>query len=312
MYDAMRLLLLAFCLLAVMPRAARAENTIRKDTFNFGHQLGYLYSRMDDAYFAPGGTWYLETGVSAYYTAEMPLVTNPAWKERLLLQAPFEIGYSPADSIDVRAESDFVAEFPYRDRHSVGGNSPRFRTRIRLLREGETAPALAFTVGVKFSSAKPYNIWDGNLNYEDSNGLAGVGTGVTDYFMLFTASKQLGEGVWSHARVGLAPVGDPTAFERGSSQADQIPYGLSFDWLPLDKWGFTAEVAGMWGAITTTNLDHYSVARLQVHRLFDRTRVYLNVERGLTRESDDWVVALRTRFYFGQEEAGTVQPYPLY
>lgn len=295
--------LLGSALVLLSPGHSRAEgNTIRKDTFNFAHQLGYLYSRMDDAYFRERGRWSLETGLVGFYTRNMPLVENPAWQERLLLQLPFELRISPSDNIELQVNSDLVAESPYRNQRSMGGNSPRFRTRMRLLQETDRLPALAFTVGVKFSSAKPYNIWEGNHNYVDSNGLSGTGTGVADYFMVFHASRSIQEGLWIHARLGLAPLGDPTAYERGSSQADQILYGLSLEHALHPLWLVTGEVSGMWGAIQTTNLDHYSVARAQVARQFDAYRVTLNVERGLTWTTDDWVAGFYVRFDFGGEK----------
>jgi hypothetical protein len=276
-----------------------AGNEIRKQDFNFAHQLGYLYSRIDNAYFDPPGTWSLETGVLGHYTRNMPLVENPDWRERLLMQIPFTLRWSPAERIVLQANSDFVGEFPYRNRHSVGGNSPRFRAKIRLLEEGDVAPALAFTVGVKFSSAKPYNIWDGNHNYRDSNGLAGIGTGLADYFLILHASRALAGSTWVHSHVGLAPVGDPTAYGRGSSQADQILYGLSLERHFNTHWGARAEIAGMAGALRTTSLDHYSVARLEFTRFLQARRIVLNLERGLTWTSDDWVAGLLARFDFG-------------
>ena len=285
--------------------AMEGDNTIRKDTFNFAHQLGYLYSRMNDAYFRQRGEWSFETGFMGYYTRQMPLVENPEWEERLLLQMPFELRIYPSDNIELQINSDLVAELPYRNRRSMGGNSPRFRTKMRLLQETETLPALAFTVGVKFSSAKPYNIWEGNHNYVDSNGLAGTGTGVADYFMVLHASRTIGDHTWMHTRLGLAPLGDPTAYERGSSQADQILYGLSLEHALSSHWQVTGEVSGMWGAIETTNLDHYSVARARLSRRFGTTWVTLNVERGLTWTSDDWVAGFHVRFDMGADEAAS-------
>jgi hypothetical protein len=296
-----------FCLLIVAslatPLAVAAEpgsgNTIRKYDFNFAHQLGYLYARMDDAYFGARGDWSFETGALGYYTHRMPLVQNPDWQRRLFLQVPGGLRVSPSNNIELIVNSDLVAEFPYRDRHSVGGNSPRFQTKMRLLEETEARPAVAFTVGVKFSSAKPYNIWDNNHNYWDSNGMAGTGTGVADYWLLFHSSKRMGSNVVT-GRLGLAPVGDPTAYTRGSSQADQILYGVSWRRIFNEQWSGVLEVAGMWGAISTTRLDHYSVLRSQLARRFGSRTVVLNLERGLTWTSNDWVAGVYTVFEFGK------------
>ncbi len=269
---------------------AGAANTIRKDTFNFGHQFGYLYSRIEDAELLAAGEWRFETGFVAYHTRRMPLVRNPDWQRRTLLTVPgrLEVGLAPI--VTLQLDSDLVAELPYRDIHQIGGNSPRVRTRIRLLTDTGRRPALALTLGVKFSSAKPYTLWDERMNYDDSNGLAGIGTGVADYFIIVSASKRVGPRHRFLARAGLAPVGDPSqALERGGSQADQIPYGLSWIYSPVPAWQTRVEWVGFWGALKTTRLDHYSVARAVVERRWSRVWLALRGERGLTRESDDWV-----------------------
>lgn len=285
---------LAFLLTPLLPaERVSAANLIRKQDFNFGHQLGYLYSRIEDAELPAPGEWRFETGFQAYHTRRMPLVRNPDWQRRTLFQVPggLEVGLAPI--VALQLNSDFVAEQPWRDRHSWGGNSPRVRTRIRLLRDAEHRPALALTLGVKFSSAKPYNIWEERLNYDDSNGLAGIGTGVADYFIILSASKRVGARHRLLGRVGLAPVGDPaTALDRGGSQADQIPYGLAWIWTPRPDWRLRTEWAGMWGALRTTRLDHYSVLRLRGGWIGERAWLEGNLERGLTRESDDWVAGL--------------------
>lgn len=269
---------------------AGAANTIRKDTFNFGHQLGYLYSRIEDAELPAAGEWRFETGFVAYHTDPMPLVRNPDWRRRTLLTVPgrLEIGLAPI--VALQLDGDLVAELPYRDIHQIGGNSPRVRTRIRLLEDRDRRPALALTLGVKFSSGKPYTLWDGRMNYDDSNGLAGIDTGVADYFIILSVGKRLGDRHRLLARAGLAPVGDPAqALERGGSQADQIPYGLAWIYSPVAAWQTRLEWAGFWGALTTTRLDHYSVARAVLEHRWPRVWLAVRGERGLTPESDDWV-----------------------
>lgn len=296
---------------------ASAANTIRKDTFNFGHQLGYLYSRIEDAELLAAGEWRFETGFVAYHTDPMPLVRNPDWRRRTLLTVPgrLEVGLAPI--VTLQLDSDLVIELPYRDVHQMGGNSPRIRTRIRLLEDSGRRPALALTLGVKFSSAKPYTLWDDRLNYDDSNGLAGIGTGVADYFIIVSASKRFGDHHRLLARAGLAPVGDPSqALERGGSQADQIPYGLAWIMTPDPRWHARLEWAGFWGALKTTRLDHYSVARLGLERRWEKVWLGGRVERGLTRESDDWVAGAhvtlvwkRTRGPAVSPESGAAQPH---
>jgi hypothetical protein len=298
-------ILLAVAVAGGVAAPAGAANTIRKDSFNFGHQLGYLYSRIEDAELLAAGEWRFETGFVAYHTDTMPLVRNPDWQRRSLLTVPgrLEVGLAPI--VTLQLDSDVVAELPYRDVHQIGGNSPRVRTRIRLLADSARRPALALTLGVKFSSAKPYTLWDDRLNYDDSNGLAGIGTGVADYFIIVSASKRIGDRHRLLTRVGLAPVGDPSqALERGGSQADQIPYGLSWIFSPSPAWQTRAELAGFWGALTTTRLDHYSVARAVVERRWPRVWVALRGERGLTRESDDWVGGAQVTIVWQRAAAG--------
>ena len=106
------------------------------------------------------------------------------------------------------------------------------------------------------------------------------------------------------ARFGLAPVGDPTIADsavsmRGQSQADEIPYGLTLESHLNEQWSLKNEVAGMWGFLSSTTLDHYSVARVNVTRHFKKTHVTLNAEKGLTRESDEWVAGFYLQFDFG-------------
>ncbi|MBN1758379.1 MAG: hypothetical protein JW863_08690, partial [Chitinispirillaceae bacterium] len=201
------LLVSAFAAVSLL-RAQDTSNTISRNDFNFGHQLGYMYSRMDDAWFADRGVWRFETGFAALYTSSMPEVRNAYWKERTVLYVPLYFELFPSDNIALLIElTDLFVEFPYVDYTSMGGKSPRFKTKIRLCREGKRLPAIAFTAGVKFSSAKPYVIWRDDHNYDESNGLAGAGTGVADYLLLFTVSKALTAATSIHAHAGLAPLG---------------------------------------------------------------------------------------------------------
>ena len=277
-------------------------NTIRKHDFNFGHQLGYMYSRMDDAYFGSRGEWSFETGFMGYYTEKMPRVANPDWQERLMLALPLYFTACASDAVTLQFDlTDLFVEFPYRDIHSTGGKSPRFRAKMKLFSEGRLLPAAAFTIGVKFSSAKPYNIWEKNHNYEESNGLSGAGTGVADYLLLFLFSKRLSPALLLHWRLGIAPLGSPVEYERGSGQADEIPYGLSAEYALPGKTTVKAEIAGMYNGLESTELAHYSVARLNLIRRFSALSLTLDLERGLTEESDDWVAGFYTKFDFNRK-----------
>ena len=208
--------------------AGDTSNTITRNNFNFGHQLGYMYSRMDDAWFKDGGNWSFETGLMGYYTPDMPLVRNPYWKQRTIIMAPLYFTYYPCRTIELDADiTDLFIEFPYQSLDNAGGKSPRFRTKIRLLEEKNTLPAIAFTVGVKFSSAKPYTIWANKLNYDESNGLAGAGTGVADYLLLFTFSKNLRQSLQLNARIGLAPIGSPVRIQARIGAGGRDPLWLS-------------------------------------------------------------------------------------
>ena len=275
--------------------AADSINTISRNEFNFGHQLGYMYSRMDDAYFKERGWWRFETGFVTRYTSSMPRVRNPYWKERTMLYIPIYFELFPSDNISLQIElTDFFVEFPYYDITSMGGKSPRFKTKIRLLRERRILPAIAFTVGVKFSSAKPYVIWRGDHNYDESNGLAGAGTGVADYLLLLTFSKSLTVSTSLHSHIGLAPLGSPVEeYGYGSRQADEIPYGFSIRHTISPRWKGRIEVCGMYNALRATELAHYSIARLQLTwRPAGNHAVTLNIEHGLTEESDEFVAGL--------------------
>jgi hypothetical protein len=279
--------------------AQDTSNTITRDNFNFGHQLGYMYSRMDNAYFKETGNWSFETGLLAYYTPDMPLVRNSAWKERTIVMAPLYFTWSPCRTIELQAElTDLFIEFPYKDLNNMGGKSPRFRTKIRLLEEKNSLPAIAFTVGVKFSSAKPYTIWANRHNYDESNGLAGAGTGVADYLLLFTFSKRFAASMNFSARIGLAPIGSPVEYQRGSAQADEIPYGCQLK-KELDRnWATSLEVSGMYNGLPSTRLAHYSVARAQIIRNSGRNQFTLDLEHGLTRETDTWVAGFYEKWDF--------------
>ncbi len=299
-------ILILICLVAVKVSFAKDTlNTILKSNFNFGHQSGYMYSRMGDAYFKEGGFWDFQTGLMAYYTREMPLVKNPYWEKRLMLTVPLYFTVYPCNAIALEIElTDLFVEFPYQNKHNTGGKTPRFKTKIRLLKEGFYKPAVAFTVGVAFSSAKPYTIWDNNHNYDESNGLAGAGTGEADYLLLFNISKKIGSSLIIHSRLGLAPLGSPVEYMRGSGQADEIPYGISIYNKFNQSWSAQMEVSGMYNALSSTILAHYSVFRIQIHRETKRNTITLNIEKGLTRETDEFVAGFYQTFHFGKRKTG--------
>jgi len=279
---------------------AQCANLITRDYFNFGHQQGYMYSRMDDAYFKAAGAFTFETGLMGYHTPRMPLVRNPFWRERTIIMVPLYCTFTPASIVELQAEiTDLFIEFPYQDLDNAGGKSPRFKTKIRLREESNRLPAVAFTVGVTFSSAKPTTIWENRHNYDSSNGLAGAGTGVADYLLLFTCSKQLVQEAWIHARIGLAPLGSPVEYQRGSAQADEIPYGIALVNSLNERWQTSLELSGMYNGLHMTRLAHYSVARLQLQRRAKSSRFILNLERGLTEESDTWVAGFFQRWDWG-------------
>jgi hypothetical protein len=292
--------LLFFLLMLYFPLfAGDTTNTIDRNHFNFGHQLGFEYSRMDDAYFLPPGTFKFQTGFLSFYTSNMPLVRNPEWKKRLMLTIPLYLIYYPADFIMAEFDiTDLFVEFPYKNLHNIGGKSPRFSMKLRLFEEKRILPAITFTIGVKFSSAKPYTIWDNQHNYDQSNGLAGAGTGVADYFMIFTFSKKFGLNNFLTTRIGLAPLGSPVEYVRGSAQADEIPYGISYKRNFERGWSGCFEIAGMYNGLPATILAHYSVARLQIERSWNRGALTLNLEHGLTWASDEWVAGFYQKFYF--------------
>jgi hypothetical protein len=276
-----------------LTKAADTSNTISRDDFNFGHQLGYLYSRMDDAYFRDDGACTFTTGFLAFHTPVMPMVRNSYWKERTILMVPLYLEYFPCSRISIQAEvTDLFIEFPYESIENMGGKSPRFKTKIKLLGERRRLPALALTIGVKFSSAKPYTIWDNNHNYDESNGLAGAGTGVADYLLLFTASRHVLPDVTIHARLGLAPLGSPVEYTRGSAQADEIPYGLAVKKELTGPWALQAEVCGMYNGLKSTRLAHYSVARIKGSYRQGPLELTFDAERGLTEETDTWVAGM--------------------
>jgi len=219
---------------------SQTGNTISKNDFNFALQSGYLYSRTDNAYFKNRGAWSFETGFVSFYTEKVPRVTNPDWQERMFLQVPFGFEIFPSDNLALQINSDAIAEFPRHPvlHHSIGGNSPRFRTKIKLLDEKPYVPALALTVGVTFSSAKPFNIWTRRHNYDESNGLAGPGTGVADYLLLITASKHLTTRNFIHARCGVL-FDDIDIIVHIMRQVDKfcffINYLFVFEHIPVEK-----------------------------------------------------------------------------
>jgi hypothetical protein len=287
--------IIVVCLL----QGQETSNTITKRDFNFGHQSGYMYSRMSDAYFKEGGAWDFQTGFVAFYTSNMPEVRNPHWKERLMLTVPLTFFVYPCNSIELEFNiTDLFVEYPYENTHNTGGKTPRFKTKMRLLRERTFLPAISLTMGVAFSSAKPYTLWDDNHNYDESNGLAGAGTGVADYLILLTFSKKLDSTFTISSRIGLAPLGSPVEYIRGSSQADEIPYGVSLNKRFSPSWACQGEISGMYNGLRGTKLAHYSVARFQIFRMTNKTTLSLNLEHGLTKESDEWVAGVYSTFHF--------------
>jgi hypothetical protein len=282
--------------------ASDTSNTITRDDFNFGHQLGYMYARMDDAYFKDDGTGIFTTGFLTFYTPVMPMVRNAYWKKRTILMIPLYFEYFPCSRISLQAEvTDLFIEFPYQSIENMGGKSPRFKTKIKLLGEHGRLPALAFTVGVKFSSAKPYTIWNNNHNYDESNGLAGAGTGVADYLLLFTASRHIRPDVTIHARLGLVPLGSPVEYTRGSAQADEIPYGIAVKKELTGPWALQAEVCGMYNGLKSTRLAHYSVARIKGIWQRGPFELTIDAERGLTEETDTWVAGVYVQRSVGKK-----------
>lgn len=265
-------------------------NTISRDYFNFGHQLGYMYAKFDSAYFNPEGSFSFLTGFIAYYTPEMPLVQNPEWKKRTILMVPLGIEYTPCKVMSLQFDiTDLFIEFPYKNYENMGGKSPRVRTKILLLKEHTIAPAITLTLGVKWSSAKPYTMWHGKHNYNESNGLAGAGTGVADYTILFTFSKKIVPELTLHSRFGLIPVGSPMGTGR---QADEIPYGFAVEYKTLQWLNMKAEIAGMYNGLPATRLAHYSVVRLLLNAHKKNNTFSLNLEKGLTSCSDQWVAGV--------------------
>jgi hypothetical protein len=265
-------------------------NTISRDYFNFGHQLGFQYSKFDSAFFNPSGSFSFLTGFIAYYTPNMPLVMNPEWKKRTILMIPLYIEYTPCKVLSVQFDiTDLFIEFPYKNYENMGGKSPRVRTKILLLNERRIAPAMTLTLGVKWSSAKPYTMWHGRHNYYQSNGLAGAGTGVADYMILFTMSKNVLPTLALHTRIGLLPVGSPMGVGR---QADEIPYGLSIEYKKLNWLNIKAEIAGMYNGLPATHLAHYSVFRMLYRLNLGSSTLSLNLEKGLTYCTDQWVAGV--------------------
>lgn len=296
-YKCLFLILLIVCIL----RAQIDTNSIRKNNFNFGHQSGYMYSRMEDAYFKEKGAWDFQTGFIAYYTSNMPLVQDSYWKKRLMLIIPLYFHIYPCNSIELEFElTDLFVEFPYQNIKNMGGKTPRFKTKMRLLKEKTYLPAAALTLGVTFSSAKPSTIWDHRHNYYQSNGLSGAGTGEADYIILFTLSKTIDYSVTITTRFGLAPLGSPVEYERGSGQADEIPYGISIKKIFSKLLSCKVEVSGMYNGLKSTTLAHYSVARAQVFGNYKKSTFSINLEHGLTRESDEWVAGVFSTFHFGE------------
>jgi hypothetical protein len=299
----------AVIILVCFLQAQDTSNSISKRDFNFGHQSGYMYSRMGDAYFKEGGTWDFQTGFVAFYTSNMPEVRNPYWKERLMLTVPLTFFVYPCNSIEIEFNlTDLFVEYPYVNKHNTGGKTPRFKTKMRLLKERTILPAISLTMGVAFSSAKPYTIWDNKHNYYESNGLAGAGTGVADYLILFTFSKKLDSTFIISSRIGLAPLGSPVEYTRGSSQADEIPYGISLYKKFSPHFACQGEISGMYNGLRGTELAHYSVARLQLFSMTDRTTLSLNLEHGLTKESDEWVAGVYTTFHFNASKKKKLVP----
>ena len=115
---------------------------------------------------------------------------------------------------------------------------------------------------------------------------------------MFNVSKKIGSSLIIHSRLGLAPLGSPVEYVRGSGQADEIPYGISVYNKFNNSWAAQMEVSGMYNGLSSTTLAHYSVFRIQVHRETKLSTITLNLEKGLTRETDEFVAGFYNTFHF--------------
>ena len=159
---------------------------------------------MEDAYFEEAGTWNFQTGFLTYYTSDMPLVRNEKWKKRTMLIIPLYFKYYPTDFLKLEFDiTDLFIEFPYIDHRNMGGKSPRFLAKMRILEERNYLPAIAFTIESNFQAPNLHNMGNDH-NYDESNGLQ-ARPGSRIIFVVYSF-QNLGKFGFLTTRLGLAPL----------------------------------------------------------------------------------------------------------
>jgi len=282
-----------FLLLAIFAGVICGQNEIDRNHFNFGHQSGYIYARFDSAAIGEGGR--VSVATSLLHTPTMPGVSNPDYQTRTILLVPLEISYSVARRVRLYGKiTDLFIEWPYESIDNTGGKSPFFKASFALRKPKENQQLfLSASVGVKFSSAKPYTIWKKKHSYATSNGLAGAGTGVADYLLEILAHYRLSRSIELHTRIGLAPLGSPVEYTRGSAQADQILYTVAVQQALRPDVFWRIESIGMLGALRYLKYTDYHVLRFVAGLSQRHYSLQSELQYGLSSETDRYGVTLR-------------------
>jgi hypothetical protein len=151
-------------------------------------------------------------------------------------------------------------------------------TKLKLMREKERRPALAFKVSVQLPNA---------------SNESGLGADETNFFASLLLEKHFGR-VRGLANIGLAILGSPVT---PNSQTDLMTYGLAFVVPVHRKVNFVTEIHGRQGAERLGNENH-SQARFGAQILAGGLRWDLAAIAGLKRLDADTGVAIGVTYEF--------------
>jgi hypothetical protein len=176
----------------------------------------------------PSGTMQIIAGTTYMRNRRWPAFTEPGFVDRQdVVTAPeieLRIGAGDWAEVQLRYELLYLDErrSDGTDFDKFGGGDAELFTKVRLMREGETLPALGARFGVKLP----------NASRDDR-----LGTDETDFDIALLASKTLGP-VALHVNVGLQILGNPGALtgdpdQSGSGQDDPFTFSIAAVSQPL-------------------------------------------------------------------------------
>jgi hypothetical protein len=177
---------------------------------------------------------------------------------------------------------------PLSDMLDVDGNTTHdfddvvVATKIRVLNEGETQPAL----GIRFATKLP------NASNE-----SGLGIDTTDFYITGLVAKTV-QSIRAVGNVGVGILGDPT---RGDAQNDVLAYGLSFARALTNATEVVGEVNGrahVRGGTAPPGTESRSALRFGGRYTRGMTRVDAGIIVGLTTRDPGFGVMVGATYVF--------------